>query len=427
MSKFNSAPTAQPEFVFDKVRDAKALEKLTNARIALLLKQPFFGNLALRLEPKNADEWLPTLATDGKHLYYNSEFTLKLSDKELIFGIGHEILHCAYAHIGSLGQARQANRDKQMWNIALDFCVNADLVDAQIGEKITTIEICYDRKYAGWTAEDVYDDIMQNQEKFKNMSAFDDHLDDDGSDEEDGSGNGNKEGGKDGKGSGRPKVGDVDKLRDEMLSAVMQAAAAAGAGKTPLGVQRYLDRILKPVIDWRELVEQHVQSQIKADYTFMRPSRRSFSCDAILPGNNVDTMVELSVAMDMSGSTAPYARDMVSEVLNIVDSYQDYKLHLFCFDTAVYDEVIITPDNVDELESYEFKGGGGTDFECIFEHLKEQDINPKTLVVFTDGYPCGGWGDADYCDTIWIIHGNDEIKGPFGQTCSYDAAAKKQG
>lgn len=426
MSNINPTGSGVP-FAIDKARDAKALEKLTNARIALLLKQPFFGNLALRLEPTNADEWLPTLATDGRKFYYNSEFVLKLSDKELIFGIAHEILHCAYAHVGSLGMARQANRDKQMWNIALDFCVNGDLVDAQIGEKITTVEICYDRKYVGWTAEDVYDDIMQNQQKFKQMSAFDDHLDDDGSDEDDDGGNGNKDGEGKGSGRGRPKVGDPDKLRDEMLSAVMQAAAAAGAGKTPMGVQRYLDRILKPVIDWRTLVEQHIQSQIKSDFTFMRPSRRSFSCDAILPGSNVDTMVELHVAMDMSGSTAPYAKDMVSEVLNIVDSYQDFKLHLFCFDTGVYDYVTITPDNISDLEEYEFRGGGGTDFECIFEYLKEQDITPKTLVVFTDGYPCGGWGDPDLCDTIWIIHGNDEIKGPFGQTCSYDAAARQVG
>jgi predicted metal-dependent peptidase len=410
---------------FDAARDKKALEKLTNARIAMLLKQPFFGNLALRLNLVNSDDWLPTLATDGRNFYYNSEFVLKLSDRELIFGFGHEILHCVYAHVGSLGMARQANRDKQLWNVALDFCVNGDLVDAQIGEKITAVEICYDRKYVGWTAEDVYDDIMQNAQKFKQMSAFDDHLEDGDGDEDGDGGDGDEDG--DGKGKGRPKIGNVEGLRDEMLSAVLQAAAAAGAGKTPAGVQRYLDRILKPVIDWRSLVEQHIQSQIKSDYTFMRPSRRSFSCDAILPGSNVDTMVELTVAMDMSGSTAPYAKDMVSEVLNIVDSYQDYKLHLFCFDTCVYDEVTITPDNVSDLETYEFRGGGGTDFECVFQHLKDTDQNPKTLIFFTDGYPCGGWGDPDYCDTIWIIHGNDSIQGPFGQTCSYDAAAKAAG
>lgn len=422
----SSTKQTQTGLTFDAARDKKAQEKLTNSRIAMLLKQPFFGNLALRLEPVNADEWLTTLATDGRKFYYNSEFVLKLSDKELIFGFAHEILHCVYAHVGSLGFARQANRDKQLWNISLDFCVNGDLVDAQIGEKITTIEICYDRKYVGWTAEDVYDDIMQNAQKYKGMSAFDDHLDDNDSDDGE-DGDGSEEGDGKGKGKGRPKVGDVDKLRDEMLSSVMQAAAAAGAGKTPAGVQRYLDRILKPVIDWRSLVEQHIQSQIKSDYTFMRPSKRSFSCDAILPGSNVDTMVELHIAMDMSGSTAPYAKDMVSEVLNIVESYQDFKLHLFCFDTAVYDYVTITPDNICDLEEYEFKGGGGTDFECIFTHLEENDISPKTLVIFTDGYPCGGWGNPDLCDTIWIIHGNDNIQGPFGITCSYDAAAKAAG
>ena len=45
--------------------DQKILDKLVTARIALLLKHPFFGNLATRLKIVNADDWCPTAATDG--------------------------------------------------------------------------------------------------------------------------------------------------------------------------------------------------------------------------------------------------------------------------------------------------------------------------------------------------------------------------
>lgn len=394
---------------FDKKRDQLAQEKLTQARIALLLKQPFFGNLALRLDMVNADDKLPTLATDGYKLYYNSEFVMSLPDRELVFGIGHEVLHCAYSHIGSLGMARLGNRDKQLWNMALDYCVNADLVDNKVGDLIKTIEICYDPKYANMTAEQVYDQLVADGKTpppnggGSGEGSFDYHFE---------------------------EVDDPEKLQDDMLNAVIQAAAAAGAGKTPLGVQRYIDKILKPVIDWRELIEQNLQSMVKSDYTFMRPSRRSFSCDAIFPGSNVDAMIDVWVVLDMSGSTGPFVKDMVSEVFNLVDSYADYRINIIQFDTEVYNHATFTPENVGDLDEYEFRGGGGTMFECVYNFWKENDITPKKAIWFSDLYPCGGWctpGDEGYADTIWIGHGTTSIVPPFGQVAYYDEEEKKQG
>ena len=64
-------------------REQKIIDKLVTARIALLLKHPFFGNLATRLKLKNADDWCPTAATDGLHLFYNREFITPLSSDEL--------------------------------------------------------------------------------------------------------------------------------------------------------------------------------------------------------------------------------------------------------------------------------------------------------------------------------------------------------
>ncbi len=65
--------------------DAQIIDKLVTARIALLLKQPFFGNLATRLKIVNADDWCPTAATDGKHFYYNTDFIDSLTPRETEF------------------------------------------------------------------------------------------------------------------------------------------------------------------------------------------------------------------------------------------------------------------------------------------------------------------------------------------------------
>ena len=80
--------------------DKEAREKLINARVHMLINHAFFGNLATRLKLVNSDEWLPTLATDGKRFYYNSRFVNMLKKKELVFGFAHEVLHCVYDHFG---------------------------------------------------------------------------------------------------------------------------------------------------------------------------------------------------------------------------------------------------------------------------------------------------------------------------------------
>ena len=89
--------------------DREAKEKLVSARIGLLLRAPFFGNMATRLELTNADEWMPTAATDGRRFYYNSRFVNMLETKEIEFLFGHEVLHCCYDHIG-----RGETRDRKL-------------------------------------------------------------------------------------------------------------------------------------------------------------------------------------------------------------------------------------------------------------------------------------------------------------------------
>ena len=122
--------------------DREVREILITARVGLLLKASFFGNMATRLTLVNADEWCPTAATDGRNFYYNSRFIKMLRPKEVEFLFGHEVLHCVYDHFG-----RRGDRDPQLWNIADDFCVNGDLKKHNVGEFITSVPCLYDKKY----------------------------------------------------------------------------------------------------------------------------------------------------------------------------------------------------------------------------------------------------------------------------------------
>ena len=392
------------------------VEKLTTARIGLLLKQPFFGNMATRMQMIDASEWCPTAATNGRNFYYNKDFVNKLSVKKLEFLFAHEICHCVFDHFGRVG-----SRDRQLSNIAQDFAVNQILVDERIGDKITEVKICYDSKYRGMAWEEIYDILWEKAEKIpmdqllaQLGDLLDEHINED-------SGGPGKDGDKEGKGKPGMTKEEAQAIKDEIKQAMIQSAAAAGAGKVPAGIQRLIKDMTEPKINWRELVRQEIQSIVRNDYSFTRPNRKSMHSGAILPGMKEATTIDIACSIDMSGSIGMEdATVFLSEVKGVLDQFEDFKVNLWCFDTEIYNHQEITHDNAEDLVDYEPQGGGGTMFEANWEFMKEMGIQPKKFIMFTDGYPCGSWGEEDYCDTIFIVKGNTDAEAPFGQTVIYE-------
>lgn len=399
---------------FSQAEKNKIVEKLVTARVGLLLRHPFFGNLATRMKLIDASDWCSTLATDGRNFYYNLEFVDKLKPKEAEFGFAHEVLHNVFDHLG-----RRDERDPQLSNIAADFAVNQILKDERIGEVPSWIKIFQDNKYRGMSYEEIYDDLYENAEKIDLASLgelLDEHLDGEG----DGEGEGNGDGDKDGKGRPRLTAEEKKKIRDEIKEAMVAAAQSAGAGNIPAGVARLIKDFTEPKMDWRQLLRMNIQSIIKSNFSFNRPNRKSMHSGAVLPGMMNEETIDVCVGIDMSGSISDeQAKDMISEVKGIMDEYVDFKLQLWCFDTEVYNYASFTGDTADEILNYEVKGGGGTAFEANWEFMKNEGIEPKRFIMFTDGYPCGTWGDQDYCETLFVIHGNESIVAPFGQTAYY--------
>ena len=404
-------PTQTREFTTSEKN--KVIDKLVTARVGLLLRHPFFGNMATRMQLIDASDWCATLATDGRNFYYNNEFVEKLTPKEAEFGFAHEVLHNVFDHLG-----RKGFRDNMLSNIAADYAVNQILKDESIGAVPKFIKIYQDNKYRGWSYEKIYEELYEKADKinFDELGELlDDHLDDDGEGDNE-SNDGNKEG------KGRPRYTEAEKkqIKDEIKEAMVAAAQSAGAGKVPEGVRRLISEFTEPQMDWRQLLRMNIQSILKSNFSFSRPNRKSQQCGAILPGMMNEETIDVSVAIDMSGSISDkMAKDFLSEVKGIMDEYQDFKLDLWCFDTRVYNYAKFTGDSADEIMEYQVKGGGGTDFDVNFEFMKEQGIEPKRFIMFTDGYPCGSWGDENYCESLFVIHGTESIVSPFGQTAYY--------
>ena len=328
------------------------------------------------------------------------------------------MLHAVYDHMGRTG-----GRDRKIANIAADFCVNADLIDQRIGEKISVVGMLYDKKYTGMSMEEVYDDLMQNANKI-NMAdlekmLLDEHLDDDS----DSGGEGDNEG------DGRPRLSKEEKrqIRDELKDAVLQAAQAAGAGNVPGNVKRMIKDLTEPQISWKELLEQQIQSTIKNDYTFARPGRKSWHMDAILPATKPGETIDIVIGIDTSGSIGPEElKVFFSEIKGIMDTYEEYKITVLGWDTEIGGVGTFTSENLEDITTFDPQGGGGTDPHCVWNYLIEQGIEPKKLIMFTD-FCFFDWNPTEvesYCDTVWIIKGNPNAEPEFGIWAHYEENSK---
>lgn len=406
--KKKSNPSEEP-----KVLPAQSLieDKLRAARIGLLLRQPFFGSMATHLNIVR-DDTMNTAATDGRNFFYNLEFISGLSVKETEFLFGHEVLHNVFEHhirkefpdsvteANEDGTLTKKCRHHTLWNIACDYAVNEILIDSKIGTRIE--DTLYDEKYKGKCAEEIYDDLLKNADKIDVDALADMLLDEHLGDIE-----------KKGK-----KLTEAEKqeIRNEIKQNLLSSANSAGT--LPKGVDRLVKNLTAPTLSWKELLKMDIQSQIKYDYTFYTPNKKGMQNGVVLPGMRRDEALDVCVAIDTSGSIDEKTLNVfLSEIKGIMEQYDDYTIRIWSFDAEIHNEQIFRSDEGTDIEEYTPAGGGGTLFEANWDHMKKNDINPKVFIMFTDMYPCGGWGDPDYCDhVIFVGYKSNGKIAPFGTT-----------
>lgn len=372
-------------------------EKITAARIRLLLKHEFFGTLATRLVVHEVD-WCNTLCTDGRHIYFNSKFMDRLSFEQIEFCIAHEILHLVYDHI-----ERGKHLIHRIHDAAADYCCNGLLIREGIGIP-PDIQIYHEPDYYDKTSEEIYE-LIKDQELDKLGQMLDEHIDFSKDDPNN---------------PNRPKLSkeEIEAIKRELTEAIISAAQTAS--HLPGEISNIINRLTTPMLNWREVLRAEILSTIKSDFSWDRFSKKAASQGIYLPSVRNDMTIDVCIALDYSGSCNDAIRDFLSEVAGIMDQFTDFNIKLFSFDTNVYNEQDFGMHNADELSEYMVTGGGGTDFMCIWDYLIEQDIQPKKLIVFTDMYPCGSWGLEDYCNTIFVAH-NTDIEAPFGITVKYSS------
>lgn len=371
-----------------------AKDKILKARTSLLLSHFFWGKLALYLQMVERPD-IPTLAVDGKHIFYNPEFILSLDDDVTKSAIVHEIGHCMFEHIG-----RRLNRDPRLWNIAGDYVINLmihDTVDKN-GKKEFKLGQgwLFSEKYRGMSAEHVYDLLKSQIEK-----------------------NGDKGKGQ-GDGLGEPLCDILDGSQSvaeqatqdlEWKVAVAQAAnEAQKRGNLPANMQRFVDSLVAPKVPWREVLQRFINQVSKDDYTWVRPNRRFVASGLYTPSMYSERMGPITVAIDTSGSIdQPTLNAFGAEVRAITSQARPEKVTVIYCDAQVNHIDEFGPD--DELH-FDMHGGGGTDFRPPFEHIKESGESPVAFVYLTDMY--GSFPESADFPVLWCA--TSDVQGPFGET-----------
>lgn len=353
-----------------------AQKALTIARTQLVLDHGFFGMLALRLRlVERLDLKTKTMAVDGRSVFYDPDFVLKCSPSLRKAILAHEVMHCVFDHMGRMGQ-----RSLRRWNQAADYAVNQILEDSGFDFEGTGL---LSPAYAGMTADQIYN-LLPPDDPDDGNDPLDEML----------------------PGSAEPGASAVD----WQIAATQAAQAAKAQGKLPGSLERFIEQMNKPQVNWREHLRRFVTERSKNDYSWTRPQRRFLAQGLILPGLYSESMGTLVAVSDDSGSIDDKILQALStEIDSMVSVTRPERLiHISC-DSAINH---VGEFNVGEPFRMESKGGGGTDFNPPFEYLQEHAIKPACLIYLTDGY--GPFPDAppDY-PVMWCM--TTDVTPPWGE------------
>lgn len=382
-----------------------AEQRLTKAVVSIMDNPNYValsGVLMLgdkRIEPDEAK--CPTAYTNGRDEIYGEKFVDELNDAELRFVVMHECYHKLYRHLTTWKHLFDKNA--MAANMACDHVINLKIASDTSGfVKAPSIGICMDEKYKGWDSAAVFNDIMK-----------------DAKDNPQPQGEGQGQGSFDAHGWDEAQAMDGEerkKLEREIDAAIRQGALAAG--KMGSGGNRDLSDLLETKVNWREVLRDFVTSFCTGnDYsTWRRPNRRFVATGHYLPSGVSESVGELVLAIDTSGSIGGQELgQFLGEVKGICDTVKPERVRILYWDTKVCaDEKYEQAELASLVQSTKPAGGGGTSVDCVPAYMAKHGIKPQAVVVLTDGDLYGGWGTWSM-PVLWCIVNNRRAKPTVGK------------
>ena len=419
-------------------------QKLTRARTQLLLNQPFFGTLCLRLKLVSGS--VPTMATDGRRIAFNPVFVDELKPAELEAVLAHEVMHCALGH-----HCRRGERDPRLWNEAADLAINPILVGN--GFTLPTGALI-DSSFGDLSAEEIYARLLRDKND-RSDSGSKQTAQPDANGGGEASQNQQPDNGQppaassnsqtqqvssqDTQAPGQaqescapePRPGGFGEVLDatddqgnpesqaekgrqqhEWNIAADQAIRSARAcGNEPAQIERPLRESRESAQDWRALLRDFVAATTPSDYRWSPPNRRYIASGLYLPSVDRTGVGEIVIAVDTSGSIGTRELEQfAAEISAISDEAKPGAIHVVYCDAAVQS---VQEFGSSEPVRLEPKGGGGTDFRPAFEWVENNDIRPACLIYLTD-LCCDSYPEPPQYPVLWVT--DSRRIAPFAET-----------
>lgn len=398
----------------------EAKDALIRARVQLQRSNPFFSYLVMHLNFTENNN-MSTCGVDKKgNLYYNKNFIESLDEDKLIGLLCHEVLHVALEHPVRLGK-----KFKLLFDIACDLVINDiiisegmhlpnnGLIPSRHSFNFCGVEI---KDINEKNAEIIYDEIahLKDNSEIKALNLLNllqDSIISDSNDEDSLKPPLNDQKGRilDEK-SVQETIGEEKDWKKILTEAYVYAKQM---GKEPLGAEMMIKEILSPTLNWREILWKFILQEIPIDYSLNRPSKRSQTVGIYLP-SVVKESAEIAVAIDTSGSISQKDLNVfASEIVNIIKSFDNIKVHVLVCDCKVYDHFILENGNIDHFLNLKLKGEGGTSHIPVFDFIKENLNSVRCLICLTDGYT--EYPKEESIKTLWCLSSRSTAKPPFGE------------
>jgi len=377
-----------------------AEQRLQKAVMAIMAHDKYVGlSSVLMIGDRTVDDTVPTACTNGRDEMYGRAFVDGLNDAELRFLILHECYHKMYQHLTTWKHLY--DKHPKVANVACDYVINIQLVDGDNGEgfikmpKVGLLDAQYRDMDTAQVFHQVYDSLPEGDDGRGVGDSLDDH------------------GWEEAEQLSEEEKGDLER---EVEEAIRQGVLVAG--KLGSGGARDLEELLKPQIDWRDVLREFISTTCagKDFSTWARPNRRFVSTGVYMPSGISEKVGELVIAIDTSGSIGQCElTTFLSEVKSVCDNVRPERIRLLYWDTRVCADETYDHAETDTLvQSTKPSGGGGTDVRCVNEYMTEHKINPQAVIVFTDGYVYD-WGTWT-CPVLWTVYDNKQAKPDCGKT-----------
>jgi len=397
-----------------------------------LMRNPKFALLSgiLMVGKTKVVENLPTACTNGRDESYGRKFVKELRDQELNFVVAHENYHKMYRHLTTWRKLHEI--DNRLANAACDYVINIQLKDLDPNEAVIAMPRyksgkvmgLVDERFRGMNAKQVFD-ILREEKKGKGSGGQ-------GEKGEGGDGIGDMSGGDpefdehDWDGAQEMTAEEKKDLAREVDQAIRQGIMArnkiaGGSG----GLDRELEGLLEPKVNWREVLRDFVKSTCNAKdkSSWRKVNRRFLSTGVYMPTLIGEKVGHLVIAIDTSGSIGgDELTEFLSEVKGIAEEVNPECVDLLYWDSEVAGHETYSGSTASDIpNSTKPKGGGGTSPSCVSAYLKEKNIQPECVIVLTDGYVGGDWGSEWTAPVMWCIVGGYDGDADNGKTIHIDS------